>query len=457
MANSLKSSPDGVPRDPRHLLVLLGTEWLAAQGSAGGLSARTLIDELSANGFVVHRVSTVRDVEAALRESPIGAAILDLQAPPPSLYAAYDLTHSPHRVLPCLLLGSSQLQPAGQQYGALDPMDGFVRVDEGHTAEYILLFLRALLLRAYPDAKRLLEQRPSQAETALNELVCVFSAKGGTGKTTVACNLAVALARDRKKQVALIDGDLYFGDVDIQLGLPSTTDGRRRSLSTAVDALHLPSGSWDERCELSLTSFDQKLLEEVLHHHPSGLRVLPAPPRPEMAERIPPAVFRQAVELCRRRFEYTIVDMCSSYSDAEIQLLDAATRIVVVLKPEMSCLRNTTLLLDYAAQFGWRDRVLLVLNRADSNRFTQISRDTVEQHLGASVIPVISSGTIPQAASEGRPVIESHPDSKVAASLRGLVEAIDGQTRESSPSIRGLRGLFAGRFTTRRNGGSADA
>lgn len=452
MTISAEGSAEKTTRDPRHVLVMLGADWSGEELSPSGLSADLLLAELAKHGFEGHRAMTGDGAAALLREWPIGAAILDLGARPSDLFLTYELLHSSGTSLPCLLLGNPSLAASGQQPGALDRLDELVRVDETCSTELILLYLRALLLRAYPSWTFPSWERPSLPEPvdaaalAEHNLICVFSAKGGTGKTTIASNLAYALANDRKKRVALLDGDLYFGDIDIGVGLVAKQDGRRRSLLTAVEALHMPAGPWDRRCDQALEAFDARLLDEILHSHPSGMKVLPAPPRPEMAEGIHPKVFARAVELCWSQFDYTIVDMRSSYSEAEIQLLDTATRIIVVLKPEMSCIRNTTLFLDYAVQFGWKDKLLMVLNRADSNRFTQISQAAVEQHLAAPVIPVVSSGTVPQAASEGKSLFEAYPDSKVTASLNGLVDIVDGQVEQPTRPQRRFPKLLPGRL-----------
>ena len=443
---------DRRPRDPRHILVFLRDGWPGAAFRSGSLSVDALQAELSRRGFISHHAITLGDVETALRDWPIGAAVLDLEVPQSELFGAYDLTHATEPALPTILLGSERLQAASRQSAALDRLDEFVRIDQASNSEYILLYLRALLLRANPNwtfasGDRKSEHAGHGLDGTPHELICVFSAKGGTGKTTIAVNVAYALAQERQHEVALIDGDLYFGDVDVNLSLPAGLDGRRRSLNTVVDALHIPSGPWDDQCDIALGNFDQRLLQEILHVHSSGIHVLPAPPRPELAERIHPAVFQRAVELARREFEYTIVDMRSAYSEAEIQLLDVATRIIVVVKPEMSCLRNTTLFLDFASQFGWKDKLLLVLNRADSNRFTKISPEAVEQHLGVQAFPVVSSGMVPQAACEGRTVMQSYPASKVSVSLRGLIDIIDGPLEDERPAQRGLRRLLPGRLS----------
>lgn len=426
-------------RDPRYILVFLAdntggaSEFLDPNGlgrAEKALDSDSLMAELSKRGALPQRAVSPSDLSEQIKRWPIGAVILDMGLRPADLYSAWDMLRLSEPAIPCLFIGKSSYYEATKDHITGGSLDEFVRIDENSTPEYVLLYLRALLLRAYPgqtlfSLDRQVE-RASSNDYGDHELICVFAPKGGTGKTTIACNIAYELSKERRRSVALIDGDLYFGDVDVNMSLPPGLDGRRRSLHTVIEALNMPSGAWSSRSEQALGAFDTRLLNEVLHTHSSGVRILPAPPRPEMAERIHPAVFNRAVELAWRQFDYTLVDMRSAYSEAEIFLLDQSTRIVLVIKPEMSCLRNATLFFDYASQFGWKDKVLLVLNRADSSKVTHITREAVEKHLGCPSIPVLSSGLIPQSACEGRPLLEAFPGSKVAATLHDLVEIIDG-------------------------------
>ena len=63
---------------------------------------------------------------------------------------------------------------------------------------------------------------PGSGPVELGRVIVAFSTKGGVGKSVVATNLAVALASRSSKQVAIVDGDLQFGDVAVLLGVPPT-------------------------------------------------------------------------------------------------------------------------------------------------------------------------------------------------------------------------------------------
>ncbi|MFN2221137.1 MAG: response regulator, partial [Candidatus Promineifilaceae bacterium] len=120
----------------------------------------------------------------------------------------------------------------------------------------------------------------------LGKILTVFSPKGGIGCTTVAVNTAVAMAEAGHKTV-LIDGSLQFGDVAVMLNLKSS--------ASIVDLV--------ER----VGDLDADLISSVLLTHESGLRVLLAPPRPEMAELVRAADVKKLLEAMRILFDFVVV------------------------------------------------------------------------------------------------------------------------------------------------------
>src|SRR6266567_3879860 len=122
---------------------------------------------------------------------------------------------------------------------------------------------------------------------SLSPMICVLGPKGGTGKTIVTCNLAVAFAQAGKR-VAIVDLDLQFGDVGLSLGL---------SPERTIYDLARSGGS-----------LDPEKLDTYLARHTSGARVLLAPTRPDQASFVTVEFLREVYGTLRSSFDFVVVD-----------------------------------------------------------------------------------------------------------------------------------------------------
>src|ERR671930_1924525 len=143
------------------------------------------------------------------------------------------------------------------------------------------------------------------------ELIAMFSGKGGIGKSTLATNLAVAMAIEakQKQRVAIVDFDLLLGDVAIMLDV--TPERTVSDLVPMVDKL------------------DPDLLRSFLHVHSSGVKVLCAPTRIEDGESITPDRVRRILDVLVRSFDYVIVDLPRSFDDRVVTTLDLASLVLL--------------------------------------------------------------------------------------------------------------------------------
>jgi pilus assembly protein CpaE len=198
--------------------------------------------------------------------------------------------------------------------------------------------------------------QPAQVAT----LITIFSPRGGAGCSTVALNLAIALQGQRKANVLLIDGNLRFGALDAMLNLQVT-----RSIAD------LPP---------SLADNDPEVVHTATLPHTSGIRLLAAPPRPEMADLVSLQHLRQVLALARRRYDYIVADLGSRLDDGALHFMDVAERIVVLLTPDIPAIKNARLFLEVALSLEYDlNNILFVLNRA--NPRGGITAEAVERHL----------------------------------------------------------------------------
>ena len=243
-------------------------------------------------------------------------------------------------------------------------------------------------------------ERPPEEE---GKIIAVFSPKGGTGCSTIAINLAVALHQTESVQVALVDSSLQFGDVAVLLNL-------RANRTIADLAPHV-----DE--------LDYELLNSVMVAHPSGIRALLAPPRPEMADLVAPGILNTVLEKIRSHYQYVVVDTASTLSDATLTVLDAADRILLVTTPSIPAIKDAKLFFEVTEALEYpSNKTVLILNKA--GRHTNIRAEDIENHIKypvTSQLP-LDERTATEAANQGRPYIVIAPSSPLTQATIALAQ-----------------------------------
>jgi pilus assembly protein CpaE len=240
------------------------------------------------------------------------------------------------------------------------------------------------------------------------QVVVVFSPKGGTGKTVMSANLALALSAGGGRRVCLVDLDLEFGDVAISLGLTPS-----RNL---IDAVDQPSSmSEDEQVSALLTTW-QLNLDCVL-----------APVDPGDAERISPALVRTLLQRLKQRYEYVVVDTPAQFSECVLEALDSAEHHVLITTPEIPALKNLRLTLDMLDLLADGQVVrTVVLNRADPK--AGLSVEDVANAIKTGVNAVIpASPDVSASINAGKPIALADPHHPVSVAVQNLADrAITG-------------------------------
>jgi pilus assembly protein CpaE len=246
------------------------------------------------------------------------------------------------------------------------------------------------------------------------QVIALFSPKGGVGRTTVAVNLAVAAATELGKTVVLMDGSFQFGDVGVLLNL----NPKNKSIADLVPEL--------EAGEL-------ESIDTFVINHSAGIRVLLAPPSPEMAELITPSGVKRVLEALRRTHDLVIVDCTSWFNETTLAILDSADVILTMLSLEITSIKNMRLFLEVAEQLGYdNEKVKLVLNRADSSLGIRVS--DVESSIGRKVDhTIVSDGrSVVYALNRGVPFFLSNREAQVSQDILRLAQAVAGE-RVASP------------------------
>jgi pilus assembly protein CpaE len=237
----------------------------------------------------------------------------------------------------------------------------------------------------------------------LAEVVTVFSTKGGAGKSVIAANLAVVLAKRSDRPVVLVDADLQFGDVAVMLKLAPQ--------HTIVDAV----GSIDR--------LDPSLLQNLLvRHEPSGVYVLPAPLEPAFADQIGADEMVRIVEMLRTFASYVVVDTPAYFNDVVLGLIEVSDDVLLVAGMDIPNIKNVKIGLQTLRLLNTpMSKLRLILNRANSK--VKLDVGEVERTLQVKADSLIPSDVVvPQSVNKGTPVVLDAPKSGVARAIEQLAD-----------------------------------
>ena len=251
-----------------------------------------------------------------------------------------------------------------------------------------------------------------------SKVVVVLSPKGGAGKTTVSCNLAVGLAAQAPREVVLFDADLQFGDVSNALRLVPTV-----SFSDAVAA-----GLND------LTS-----LKLALTPHPTGVYALCASDLPADADDITGEHVAQAVNLLREGFRYVVVDTDAGLGERTLAAIECATDLVFLCATDVPSVRGLRKELEALDTIGLTSaRRHFVLNRADAKVGLSVAdiQETIHHRIDV-LMP--SSRSVPMSMNQGIPLLEEGTASPATRALEELVARFGDPVAQPAPAPRSGR------------------
>lgn len=248
--------------------------------------------------------------------------------------------------------------------------------------------------------------------TSLGKVITVYSPKGGTGCTTIATNLAIAL-NNEETPALIVDGNLQFGDVAVFLneqGKNSIVD-----LAPRVDEL------------------DPETVDGVLiHHAASGIKVLPAPFRPEHSESVTGDQFVKVLNYLRRMFPYIIVDTSSTLTDVTLGTIQETSDLVVLITTQdIPSIKNARLFLDLSDALGVSRRtILFVMNMFDKRIGITPEKvgESFKQEI-AAILPLDQRTVVPS-INRGVPCILGDKSRPFTRGILSLTEAVRKQLTE---------------------------
>lgn len=202
------------------------------------------------------------------------------------------------------------------------------------------------------------EKRCNNEPQKVGKIYCVTAAKGGTGATSVAINLATAVAQGQENNVALIDLGSPIGDAAVYLDVKSKfTISDTLAASSRLDAVLLQT--YAGRCH--------------------GLSILPGPKEFHPGQIPEVEALSVMLEVVRQAYTHAFVDLPASLGEEHLRTaIELSEAMIVVLTPELPSIWRTDRLLRFLAGSVGKEKVHLILNRS-SNGSDEITNGEIEK------------------------------------------------------------------------------
>ena len=241
-------------------------------------------------------------------------------------------------------------------------------------------------------------------DSNLGKVIVVYSAKGGCGKTTLATNLAAALANAGSQRVCLLDLDLQFGDVAVALRLEPT--------KTISHALEMKEG------------LDAQGLAPLLVRYDDAFDTLLAPTSPSDIEFIAPEFIQRVILTLQSMYDFVIVDSSPAFNDNLIKALESADLVLLMTTLDMPAIKNLKVAIATLDALGFpTSERRIVVNRADAK--VGLTVEDVEEFVGVKVFASIpSSPEVSASTNQGAPIVIAHPKHPVSKSISQIAHAI---------------------------------
>jgi pilus assembly protein CpaE len=289
----------------------------------------------------------------------------------------------------------------------------------------------ALLLRSTPVVRA---QTPvattPRPQASVGRVIVFAAAKGGTGTTTLAVNTALILAEMAPGNVAIVDLDMYRGQVSTHLDIY----GRASTATLAQE---------------DLQSVPADVVAESGRLHPSGLMVYGGPYRPDEGHGVTSDMLTALLTRLRAMYATVVVDAGTTLDIRSMAVVNSADRLALVITPDIPSLRLLHAALEVLTDMGnAADRTSFIVN--DIYPKSSISAEQIEEHLTirvAMTVPYDGENFL-RGVNEGQPIVSLARRSAAAAALRRLAELLadtGASDEQVKPQKRGRLGGLLGR------------
>ncbi len=268
------------------------------------------------------------------------------------------------------------------------------------------------------------ENQPDRVNPA-GKIMVIFSSKGGTGKTTLSCNLAVCLAQTGKN-VSLVDLSLQGGDVAVMLNLAP-----KATIAELVQEEDL---------------LEYSLVNTYLAPHMSGLKVLPAPLRPEKAEVVKAGHIEEILTQLKSNYDFVVVDTYPLFNDLNLSALEMADEVLLTFTRDLPSVKHAKIDLDIMENLNLSQKVKLILNRSTQDYGIKISDLEKSLNASPSVILPNDEKTVLSSINKGHPFVLTHTNSRIAQNIKDFAAKMELPVTSNALEAVGAKKSLIGRI-----------
>jgi pilus assembly protein CpaE len=265
---------------------------------------------------------------------------------------------------------------------------------------------------------------PARHRAGRGPVIAVVSGKSGTGKSMIAANVACTIARDHRMTVAVVDLSLQFGDQALMFDAGSSP--------SMVDVL------------ANIDALTPDFLLECMHQA-HGLRILGAPPSPELADLVDASHVQAIVDQLRLLFDFIVLDTSSHLSEISLEAIDQADSLLIVTTPYLASVKDTKLLLKTMSDLGVpAAKLTAVLNRMEPaiKMGLEVLEANLKFPIGAELPHV--PGLLVDSVTDGIPLALSRPNSEWGQRVSALGKMMVATT-SAADGRKTKRGFLLGR------------
>ena len=252
-------------------------------------------------------------------------------------------------------------------------------------------------------------------------MITIYSNKGGIGKTTIATNLAVELAKTTRDKVALVDLNLQLGDVSTFL-----------NINPSFDVAYVLKNLTDKKEDSLINAFER--IQNI------PLYVLSDPSYIEQSEAISPEQIEKLFQVLKRMFSYVVIDMSSNIEPTSLKILDKSDFVLFTTIVNIPAIRNAQRCLNlFRSRRYPMGKVKILVNRFIEN--DDIKIEDIETALGEKIYWKIPNNyfSIMESINKGIPISDISSDSNIANSFKDLaLKLSDDIVEETITKYRGI-------------------